>query len=119
MVTHKNIERLAFGIIEVPTVAHLETYSNERFFDILDPSVNRKAEAYAYTTRVTGKYNRDFKITVFLAFPFVKGEQQYWFGLSDKEKIPNSWSQSKKRAALEQLKTRFYQEVHERRFDSE
>lgn len=119
LMTQERVEYLAFEAIEVPTVAYVASYPNERFFDIVDPSVNRQEEAYGYSTRVTGKYNADFEIKLFLAYPFVDGNKLYWVGLSKRKSVSNHLSKSEKQEAVDQLKKRFYQEVHERRFDTD
>ena len=115
--TQKNVERLAFETIKIRTVTYVDTYPNDRFFDILDPSINRQEEVFSYQARVKGKNNNNFVITMYLAYPFIQGERRYWFGLSKRETISNRWSNNRKQVAIAELKNRFYTETSERRFD--
>ncbi|WP_078131593.1 rhomboid family intramembrane serine protease [Leptospira kirschneri] len=104
----------AMGKLEViSNIQQIESVSKARYYKLINFSVDPSFAGVSANVTVTGKYNENLNLELFIGIPFLpeaksfnEKEYKYWYGVKFKKQISNKLNDEEK----EKLYTDFYEE---------
>lgn len=94
------LSKVSYSIIEINNVDEARQYLKQKYFRVADFNVKKQEVVSHITTEVTGKYQSDLLVYLYLATPF-SDANNVWLGQNFRIVIDNNLPEQKKRQQFE------------------
>jgi rhomboid protease GluP len=95
-------------ITAVGNISQIEKKEKTKYYSLKNYYIDKKHIGYTNSFKVTGKYNSDFNMFIYVAMPILEKESetcdtlvQYWLGKKYSEQISNRLSENEKESKYE------------------